>query len=65
MTLRNRQPNPARTVGTFSPFRATTRKPKTAPREGLRPLLTAFASVAGSGLRGYLIYDLGIPRDIC
>ena len=64
MTLRNCQPNPARTVGTFVRLchRADT---ENGAQTRLHAVLSALAFVAGSGLRGDLIYDLGIPRDIC
>ena len=44
---------------------ATTRTTTNArPEKACTPPLTAVAFVAGQGC-GHLIYDLGIPRDIC
>ena len=64
MTLRQCQPNPARTrrhLFRLCHQRMTTNAP---PEKACTPPLTAVRVVAGQG-RGHLIYDLGIPRDIC
>jgi hypothetical protein len=61
-TVSQTRPEPAGTL-----FRCATTPTTTnaRPEKACTPPLTAFACVAGSGLQGHLIYDLGIPHDIC
>ena len=64
MTLRQCQPNPARTRRHLFRLGHHSDDDERAPREGLHADPYSFAFVAGQGC-GHLTYDLGIPRDIC
>ncbi len=65
MTLRQCQPNPARTRRHLFRLGHESDDDERALREGLHADPYSFAFVAGSRLQGHRTNDLGIPHDIC